>query len=149
MALSHMYPSQYNSRMRYPKCRICMAFDPIRDRLCQAEARRWTLEPVGAALGLAFAARLPASRDPDAWDSLAAAAQVPGRGVLRRKKMRQKLYRPIFHYSFLHPKFWGVWLALCAVWLCAFLPRRLVYAVGAPLARILHEGDSETAENPR
>ena len=110
-----------------------LSFDPIRDRLCQAEARRWTLEPVGAALGLAFAARLPASRDPDTWDSLAAAAEVPGRGVLRRKKMRQKLYRPIFHYSFLHPKFWGVWLALCAVWLCAFLPRRLVYAVGAPL----------------
>ncbi|MDD9824196.1 MAG: hypothetical protein OXU43_03355, partial [Gammaproteobacteria bacterium] len=91
------------------------------------------MEPAGAALGLAFAARLPASRDPDAWDSLAAAAEVPGRGVLRRKKMRQKLYRPIFHYSFLHPKFWGVWLALCAVWLCAFLPRRLVYAVGASL----------------
>jgi len=35
------------------------------------------LEPAGAALGLAFAARLPASRDPDTWDSLAAAAEVP------------------------------------------------------------------------
>jgi len=45
--------------------------------------------------------------------------------------MRRKLYRPVFHYSFLHPKFWGVWLALGAIWLCAFLPRRLADAAGA------------------
>ncbi|MCY4244151.1 MAG: lysophospholipid acyltransferase family protein [Gammaproteobacteria bacterium] len=50
--------------------------------------------------------------------------------------MRQKLYRPVFHYSFLHPKFWGVWLALGAVRLCAFLPHRLVCAAGASLGGV-------------
>jgi len=47
--------------------------------------------------------------------------------------MGRKLYRPVFHYSFLHPRFWGVWLALGVVWLCAFLPRRPVCAMGAAL----------------
>jgi len=63
-----------------------LSFDPIRARLRQAEspgraAVRVSVaaESAGAALGRAFAARLPALRDPDAWDSLAAAAEVPAR----------------------------------------------------------------------
>jgi len=63
-----------------------LSFDPIRGRRRQAESPGRAsvrvgaaAEPAGAAPGIAFAARLPALRGPDAWDSLAAAAEVPAR----------------------------------------------------------------------
>ncbi|QVM92745.1 lipid A biosynthesis lauroyl acyltransferase [Pseudomonas entomophila] len=46
--------------------------------------------------------------------------------------------RPRFRSSFLHPRFWGLWLGLGLLWLVAQLPYRALLALGRALGAVMY-----------
>jgi Kdo2-lipid IVA lauroyltransferase/acyltransferase len=46
--------------------------------------------------------------------------------------------RPVFHASFLHPRFWLLWLGLGLLWLIAQLPYRVLLLLGRGLGALMY-----------
>ena len=54
-------------------------------------------------------------------------------------KMPTYFYEAKFQWSFLHPRYWGIWLLILLLAICAVLPRRLARAIGAGVGNLFYK----------
>ena len=48
-------------------------------------------------------------------------------------------YEPEFEWSFLHPRYWSIWLLILLLAICAILPRRVAHAIGSAMGDVFYK----------
>ncbi len=56
-----------------------------------------------------------------------------------KAKLPTVYYSPRFEWSFLHPRYWGIWLLILVLAVCAILPRRVSRAIGAGIGNLFYK----------
>ena len=59
-------------------------------------------------------------------------------------KLPTVFYEPKFEWSFLHPRYWGIWLLMLLLAVFAILPGRARRAIGAGLGDLFYKFNKKT-----
>jgi len=54
-------------------------------------------------------------------------------------KLPTVFYEPKFEWSFLHPRYWGIWLLVLFLLICAILPGRVRAAIGRGVGNLFYK----------